>query len=693
MEKPNQAAPDIPKPPLAERTDTVEVLHARSIPDPYQWLEDERAEPVQSFMAVHDAYARAYFSTYPERAAYHERLKALAYVDRRSPPIARGKRTFWWEKPSEREKEIYYSQRGAHPPAVLLDPLAMAPDGTLAIDSVTPSPSGELVAYLEKPDNADESILKVIEPGGTVLSKDTIRGLRYTAPTWAPDSSGFYYTWYPTDPAIPENERMGYAEIRFHEIGTEPSKDRVVRGKTGDPTRWQHARVSDDGRWLVVTVSRGWSETEVFVRDLRHGAAEWIHLTKGLPESIYDVTGHGDQLFVRTNEEASRYRVFAVRAGRYDRADWVEIIPEDPETVLEEVRVLGGQLVVHAIRRAVSVLTVRELDGSGARTVRLPGMGSILGFEGRADQPVAFFSFEGFDRPEEIWSLEVPSAKATLFHRTDVPLAPSSVRAEQVKYPSKDGTEVTMFVVRGPGAADDARSASPTLLYGYGGFNISMTPRFSPLVVAWVERGGVFAMPNLRGGGEYGEAWHRGGMLGNKQNVFDDFLGAAEYLVKEGWTSPAHLGISGRSNGGLLVGAAMTQRPDLFRAVVCGVPLLDMVRYHRFGIGPAWIPEYGTAERAEDLAWLLAYSPYHRVEKGTRYPALLMLSADHDDRVDPLHARKFVAQVRWATSSPHPVLLRIEPNSGHGGGDLRKKEVDCMADELAFLHGELYGGR
>lgn len=680
----------IPAPAAAEREPIKDVLHGTEVADPYRWLEDEKAEKVQAFMKANDDQARAFLAELPGRKKFRERLESLAYVDTRSAPVTRGDRQFWAEKPAAREKSIHYWQAEGGDKKVLLDPEKMAEDGSMALGAVVPSPDGTLVAYLEKPDNADESTLRVLEvETGKLREADVIQGLRYTEPEWTPDGKGFYYTWLPTDPEIPTNERMGFGEIRYHVLGQDPAKDETVRGKTGDATRWQGASVSDDGRWLIVSVSRGWSENEVFVKDLSKRKSDFVNLTEGCPAAIYDVVGLGDRLFVRTNDGAPRYQVFGVKAGRFARKAWKTVLPQDEVSVIDALRIIGGKLAVHRLENASSQLELRRMDGKLDHRIELPAVGSISGLTGKAGQETFYFGYESFDRPDEIWSASAKTGEAEIFHRPEVPVKPGSLKIRSVRYPSKDGTEVSMFVVSQPGV--EMNGQNPTMLYGYGGFNISLTPRFSAAIVAWVEAGGVYAMPNLRGGGEYGEAWHQAGMMDRKQNVFDDFIGAGEWLVAEKYTSPEHLGISGRSNGGLLVGAAMTQRPDLFRAVLCGVPLLDMVRYHQFGIGKAWIPEYGTPEKKEDLQWLLAYSPYHNVKKGLSYPALLMLSADHDDRVDPLHARKFVAQVRWATESAYPVLLRIEENSGHGGGDMRKKWVARTADELAFLDAELGG--
>ena len=671
-------SPDVPTP----RDTITETMHGVTVADPYRWLEDPEAPQVQAWMKARDAKARAFLAGLPGRAALHARLRALLYVESQSPPSWRNGRWFYSRKAADQEKAVFYYQESLDGPAkVLLDPNAMSSDGTLSIGTVVPSEDGRMVAYMEQADNADESVLKVLEVGADAPRPiDTIPGLRYTQPAWTRDSAGFFYTWLPQGPSA--NEKLGLAEIRYHRLGTDPATDEVFRTKTGDPQRWQQARVSADGRWLIAYTTFGWAERDVHVMRLDDPKRRWIPLAVGT-KSLYNVDAYNGRLLVATNHGAPRWQILSVDPKRTDRKHWRVIVDEDDAAVLKSMQVVGGRLGLRYLRDAASELQIRTLDGQLRSTVALPGVGTTTGFVGRADRNDAFFAFSSFNNPGEIHRVDLSTGKATRFHRVQADMNPDDFVVEQHRYPSKDGTPISIFLIFKRGLKKDG--THPTLLYGYGGFNISLTPKFDAARIPWLEQGGVWAIPNLRGGGEYGRAWHEAGMLGRKQNVFDDFIAGAEWLVAQGYTSRSKLGIRGRSNGGLLVGAAMTQRPELFGAVVCGVPLLDMVRYHKFGIGKAWIPEYGAADDPDQFEWLYAYSPYHRVEAGTRYPPLLMLSADRDDRVDPMHARKFVAAIDHASRSGEPNILRIESHSGHGGGDLRSKYAERTADMLAFL--------
>jgi prolyl oligopeptidase len=403
-------------------------------------------------------------------------------------------------------------------------------------------------------------------------------------------------------------------------------------------------------------------------------------------EATYGVTTHLDQFYVHTNEGAPRYRAFKVDPSKPEREHWAELIPESKD-VLEGFDLVGGALALQYLQKAHSRLELRSLDGLLLREVPLPGIGSSYGFVGNVDDDTAYFGFSSFTQPQQIFKTSVKTGETSLWNEVKLPIDPSQFTVQQVEFRSKDGTLVTMDLVHKKGLKRDG--STPWLLYGYGGFNISMLPSFSSGLYPWLEAGGGYAVAHLRGGGEYGEAWHQAGMGAHKQNTFDDFIGAAQYLIREGYTASERLGIRGGSNGGLLVGAAMTQRPDLFRAVVCQVPLLDMVRYTEFGSGKTWAPEYGSPAVEAELRTLLAYSPYHHVVPGTAYPALLMMSADHDDRVDPMHARKFTAAVQAANTSAHPVWLRIEHHAGHGGADLVKQAVETSSETWAFLMREL----
>lgn len=675
--------------PAARRTSTADVLHGVRIADPYRWLEDAGSPEVKQWMQGQDAFARAELARLPGRAAIAERARALTYVEAMAYPIPRGGRMFYLRRGAEQEKAVLAWREGeAGAERVLLDPNAWSADGSVGLGGWMPSWDGKRVAFQKKRNNSDEAELRVVEVDtGAVSEVDVIPGAKYTeAAAWTPAGDGFYYTWVPPEGTVPVADRPGYAELRFHRLGAAPASDRMVRERTGDPTSFVSATLSRDGRWLVATVAHGWSSTDVWFKDLAQGgeAGPWQPLSVGRP-SIVNVWPYGDTFYAHTNDGAPRWRIVAIDPAHPAPEAWRTLVPEGAGTI-EGFAVAGRRLVLSVMENATSRLAIHGLDGRHQADVALPALGKASVPSGDEEEDLAYFSFESFTFPQEVRSLSLSTGAAHLLFRPRAPVQPERYEVEQVRYPSKDGTQVSMFLVHAKGRKPDGNA--PVLLYGYGGFQQPMLPAFSARAYAWVEGGGVYAVANLRGGNEYGEAWHAQGMLLHKQNVFDDYAAAAEWLIHSGWTRPARLAIYGGSNGGLLVGAAMTQRPELFGAVVCAVPLLDMVRYHLFGSGKTWIGEYGSADDPAQFSALYAYSPYHHVTAGTRYPPLLLLSADADDRVDPMHARKFAAAVQAATTGG-PVLLRIEKNSGHGGADLRRAEVEKTVDMLAFLRATL----
>jgi len=666
--------------------DQVDVLHGVRVADPYRWLEDENSAEVQSWMATQNDRAHGMLAALPERKAIAARLKDLMYVETVQAPQVRKGRYFYGRRQADQEKTIVYWKQGKKGKEhVLLDPNSWSQDGSVSLSEWSVSWDGKLVAYKRNENNSDEATLYVMAVDtGDVSAIDTIAGAKYADASWTPANDGFYYTWLPTaeDTSISASDRPGYAEVRFHKLGTDSKNDEVVRERTGDATKFLAAGLSRDGRWLLLHVFYGWSGSDVYFMDLRAPGKDraWQPLVTG-GKYHYSAFVQEGRFYVYTDEDAPHYRIFRVDPAHPERKAWTEVVAERADATLTDARVLGGKLALNYLKDAVSKLEVRELNGKLVRELPLPALGTVAGFVGLEDQDEAYYYFESFTVPTEIYATSIKTGKTSLYARVKVPIDPTAYSVDQVFYSSKDGTRVSMFVVAPKGLARDGQSR--LLLEGYGGFQVAQTPEFSPLIYPWLERGGVFAMPNLRGGGEYGEQWHRDGMLLKKQNVFDDFIGAARKLIADGYTRPDRLAIRGGSNGGLLMGAAMTQQPDLFAAVLCGVPLLDMVRYQLVGAGKTWTSEYGSVDDAEQFAALYAYSPYHHVTKGTKYPALLLLSADKDDRVDPMHARKFAAAMQAATSGG-PVLLRVEQHSGHRGADLIKASVEKVADELAF---------
>ncbi len=661
--------------------------------DPYRWLEDGNGADVMRWTDEENRLARAYLAALPGRDALAARLKELSYVENEGTPRHDGNRWFYPRREAGKEKYAVYWREG-RPSAdanrggpesrdrVLLDPNAWSTDGSVSLGIWSVSWDGKRVAYTVKSHNSDEATLFVMDVAtGTKSAVDVIEGAKYAWPSWTPSGDGFYYTWLPPAGSVPTADRPGYAEVRFHKIGAGAERDRTVRAKTGDPKTFLGAELSKDGRWLVLVTEHGWTRTDVEFMDLRASTPVWTPLTVG-QDARYFVDVDRGRFFVRTNEGAPKYRVFRVDPARPQRADWTEIVAERLDATLDGSSIVGHALSLVYLKDVVSHVELHDEDGRLIREIALPALGASGGLSGNVDDDRAFYSFQSFTHPTEIDEVSVKTGITSTFYRLDIPVDTSKVSVEQLFATSRDGTRVPFFVVHGSLERADS-GGTPTILYGYGGFQAAQTPAFSPSIYPWLERGGNWVVANLRGGSEYGEEWHRRGMRREKQHVFDDFVAVAEELERRGLTRASKLAILGGSNGGLLVGAAVTQRPDLFRVALCGVPLLDMVRYHLVGSGKTWIEEYGVSDDADDFRALFAYSPYHHVTSGTKYPGILILSADSDDRVDPMHARKFAAALQWA-STGGPVLLRIEKNSGHGGADLVKAAVEKLADEYAF---------
>ncbi|EYF06433.1 prolyl oligopeptidase family serine peptidase [Chondromyces apiculatus] len=692
--------------PKTRATATVDTFFGVEVADPYRWLEDGTSPETKAWLTAQDDLTRKVLADLPGRDALRERLSALSYLERASAPLKRGNRVFYTRQEAKQEKRVVYwrelpaatgargkaptkaeSAQGAPKENVLLDGASLSADGSTGLGLWKVSLDGKTLAYVVHPNNADAGVLHVKDVAtGKVSDVDVIPGAKYANPQWTPKGDGFYYVALPMDPKIPAAELPGRSEVKFHKLGTAPAEDKVIFPATGNPETELEAHLSRDGHWLLVSVIRGASVPELHLRDMRKPNAAWVPLVKGHDGTVAALVWK-DRIYLRTTEGAPRGRVFRVDPAKPERAGWEEIVPEDKEGVLEDVRVIGGHLALQYLRSARSEIQIRTLDGKpkGKGTVALPGIGSTWGVVGEPDDDVGYVYFTSFTTPGTILEVSIASGVAKPWYTIKAPVDPAAYEVEQVRYPSRDGTQVSMFVARRRGAPRDG--STPFMLSGYGGFTISLTPSFQTDVVAWLDAGGGVAIPNLRGGGEYGEAWHQAGMLTRKQNVFDDFIAAAEYLIKGGYTRADRLAIEGGSNGGLLVGAALTQRPELFRVALCAVPVLDMIRYPLFGDGKTWIAEYGSPQEEATFRALIGYSPYHRVKPGTAYPAVLMLSADADDRVAPLHAWKTVAALQAASTGAQPVLLRVERHSGHGGADQVKSRVEMFADSLSFaLH-------
>ena len=672
--------------PPSRRGDVKDLLFGTEVDDPYRWLEDGKAPEVTEWMKAEDDLARKKLAALSDRDAIAARLKELLYVDSESVPFARSGRVFYERRSGTQEKWVAYWRQGKKgTEKVLLDPNTWSKDGSSSLRDWSVSWDGKRVAYGVSENNSDEATMHVLDiDTGKVSTVDVIPGAKYAHASWTPKGDGFYYVRLPVDAAIPTDKRPGYSELHFHKVGMDPAKDELVHERTGDPTTFLQGWGSKSGRWLFSKIYRGTRSEDLFFRDLTKPAKTWTALAQGL-DAKFGVEEYKGKFYVTTNDGAPKWRIFVVDPAYVERSAWKEIVPERSDATLDDSGIVGDKLSLRYLKDVATHLEVHDLSGALIREIALPAIGTAY-LSGDADQDDAYSSFQTFNYPLEIHETSIAKGGDTLWFQQKVPIDPKAYVVEQVFFASKDRTRIPMFLVHGKTTPRDGSAI--TLLTGYGGFNASETPAFAKSIFPWLEHGGVYAMANLRGGGEYGEAWHRAGMRHEKQHVFDDFEAAAEFLIKEKVTSKDRLAITGASNGGLLVGAALTQRPDLYRAVICGVPLLDMVRYHLYGSGRTWTEEYGSAEKEDDFRAIYAYSPYQHVKQGVAYPSVLFESADSDDRVDPMHARKMAALLQ-ADSSGGPVLLRIERNAGHGGADLMRAWVDQYADRYAFLFAEL----
>jgi prolyl oligopeptidase len=703
-----QAKANMPDaPPQAQPQPIAEMFHGTRVIDNFRWLENSSSPETQKWVEAEMAYTRSLLDPLPGRFFIHKRLTELLSIGSVNPPALAGKHYFYTKREGMQNQPVLYVRDAlAGKDRVLVDVNQSAADGTLALDWFEPSEGGRYVAYGTSPSGSEMSTLHVIETRTGTILPDTIERTRAASVAWTKDNHGFYYTRYPKKGEVPAGQEVYNRHVYYHELGDDVDHDDPIFGEGRDPEDWPSISMSDDGHWLLITVSIGWTKSELFLMDLQKRTAP-TRVTTG-KDFLYTGEVYNGKLYITTNEDAPRYRVFVTDAGDYDRSHWKEIIPQS-DAILNGVSVCGGKLFAQYEQNATSQLKLFDLDGKKLTDVALPEIGSVFATTGRYDHDEAFFGFQSFTTPPTIYRVELApihlsSGKAagadlsialgatSIWARVDAPsINPLDYVVKQEWFKSKDGTRVPMFVVHKKGLQKN--SHTPTLLTAYGGFDISLTPAFDPDNFIWLEHGGIYAVANLRGGAEFGEDWHRAGMLDKKQNVFDDMIAAAEHLVAEKYTDKSHLAIQGGSNGGLLMGAMITQRPDLFRAVVCQVPLLDMLHYQDFQIAKLWIPEYGSSENPDQFKWLYAYSPYHHVKQGTEYPAILFMTADTDTRVDPMHAKKMTALMQaWAKngqSKTRPILLRIESKAGHGAGKPVTKQIEEYTDIYSFLFWQL----
>jgi prolyl oligopeptidase len=693
---------------MTRKSDVVDTLHGVRVADPYRWLEDSDSEEVKKWTEAQNAQTRAKLDAIPGREKLKKEVTDLLQIGTVGAPTIRSGKTgvhYFHQKRegAQNQPSLYVRDGHAAKDRVLIDVAALSADGTTALDWWYPSWDGALLAWGKSESGSEESVLHVRDVATGKDLPDRIDRTRHASVAWLPDGKSFYYSRYPEPGSVPAGEEKYHAKIFLHVLGQDPKNDKLVFGDGRDKTDIPQVVISPNGRWLVVRVHMGWDKSDVFVKDLQQvtGVA-FKPVAKGVP-ALFEPSPENDRLYLMTNDGAPRYRLFEIDYAKLEREHWKELVPEGKD-VLTSFDVLKSEIVATYLHDASSRVERFGRDGKSKGAIALPAIGSAS-TSGISTSDEVFVNFTSYTTPAQVLRADLHAGPAlAMWDRAgalkddDGTLVSGSrgsaeggtrdVEIQQMFATSKDGTKVPMFVISKRGLKKTGKN--PTVLYGYGGFNVNQTPAFSSRALASVRRGAVWATAILRGGGELGEDWHKGGMLEKKQNVFDDLYACADQLFKAQIASPETLGVVGGSNGGLLVATAVTQRPELFRVGLSLVPLTDMVRYHRFRIAKLWIPEYGDPDKAEPFKFLYAYSPYHHVENGTKYPSMLFTTAESDSRVDPMHARKMAARMQEAQGDPdHPILLRVETKAGHGAGKPVTKLADELTDELSFLLTEL----
>jgi len=675
--------------PVTARTNQVDDYHGTKVTDPYRWLEDDNSAATKTWVEAQNKVTFGYLERISERTAIKQRLTRLWNYERYGVPFKEGGRYFFTKNDGLQNQSVLYTMTSLDAtPAVLLDPNKLSSDGTIALSGYSISDDGKLMAYGISKAGSDWQEWKVRDVTTATDLADEVKWVKFSGASWTKDGKGFFYSRY--DEPVKADELKGvnyFHKLYYHRLGTPQSEDVLVYQRP-DQKEWGFGgSVTEDGKYLIISIFQGTdTRNRLFYKALQPPGAAVVELLNNFDAS-YDFIDNVDTVFYfRTDLDAPRGRIIAIDIGKPNRADWREIVPQTGDR-LQGVSLINDQLVVSYLKDARSEVTVFDRTGRFIRNLDLPGLGSAGGLSGKRTETETFYSFTSFTTPGTVYRYDMLTGQSTVFRRPQVDFNPAAYETRQVFYHSKDGTRVPMFITSKKGLKLDGRN--PTYLYGYGGFDISLTPNFSVANLVWLEMGGVYAVANLRGGGEYGEEWHQAGMKLKKQNVFDDFIAAAEWLIANKYTSSKKLAIGGGSNGGLLVGACLTQRPDLFGAALPAVGVMDMLRFHKFTIGWAWTSDYGSADDPEQFKALYAYSPLHNIKPATKYPATLITTADHDDRVVPAHSFKFAATLQAAQGGSGPVLIRIETRAGHGAGKPTTKIIEEAADKLSFLVQEL----
>ncbi|HKI96215.1 MAG TPA: prolyl oligopeptidase family serine peptidase [Gemmatimonadales bacterium] len=668
-------AAQIHYPPTAVHT-VVDTLHGVAIPDPYRWLEDQHSPATRAWIDRENAFTDSVMAGVRGHAALTHDLGRLMRVDQEGAPTVRGDRYFFTRKAADQDLSVIYMREGADGTDIpLVDPNTMEAGVPLSVHMVEVSEDGKLLAYGIRHGGEDETVTRFYDVPARRVLAEALPKMRVESFSFTPDDKAFFYS----------RATNAGPRLYYHAFGWPADSAQLVFGDGITPDKYIGSTLSTDGRWLLITVAIGTSGgNQLYLKDVAHDGPVLPMVTE--TGKNYRAAFAGDTIVIQTDWKAPNGRVMVADPASPGRSHWKEIVPEG-KNAIQGFSLAGHHVWVRYLENVIGHIRGFDLAGTPFREIAMPSIGTVSGLSGRWDQDQAFFSFASYNVPTTIYRYGIAADARSVWWREDAPFASADYEVKQVWYTSKDGTRVPMFVASKKGITLDGNN--PVFLTGYGGFDISMTPRFSAEYAVWMEHGGVLAVPNLRGGGEFGEAWHEAGMFGKKQNVFDDFIAAAEWLITNKYTNPNRLAIAGASNGGLLVGAALTQRPDLFRAVVCGYPLLDMLRFQKFLIGSFWVSEYGSADNPEQFKYLLEYSPYQNVKPGTAYPAVLLLTGDGDTRVAPLHARKMTARLQAATSSDRPILLHYDTEAGHSGGLPVSKQIQDTARSLLFVMWQL----
>ncbi len=658
-----------------------DTLHGVVIEDRYRWLEDGSSDEVKQWIEKQNEFFQKYVNSYKGYDEISEVMERLMTVGGVSSPEAYGDYYFYKKREGDWNHSILYMRNGIDGEnEILIDPNSFSEDGTVAMDWYYFSNDGAIIAYGVSSSGSEKSTLYLKNTSDKTMLVDTIPYTRAVSMAWLPDNSGFYYSRFPVPSTVPDDEQDYHRYVYFHKIGNSWEDDKLIYANE-DHTAWTNVSISPDGSKLFIGVFKGWSDTKYYYKNLNQDR-EGFQLISENHKANLSIFPLNDRFIIRSNFGAPQYRLLV---GNYDNPiaeNWVEIIPEG-ESLLESYLVVNNQLVIKRLTNAYSAIELYTIGGEFIDNVELPDMGSVYSVHGEIDGSEMFFSYSSYNRPTTIYRYDYKEKTLRVFEEVEAGIDYSNLVVKQVWYASKDSTPVSMFVLHHKDMKLDG--TNPTYLYGYGGFNVSEKPYFSRGLAFWVNQGGVFALPNLRGGGEYGEEWHEAGKLDKKQNTFDDFIAAADYLFEQGYTTPDKLCISGGSNGGLLIGAVLVQRPDLCESAICSVPLLDMVRYHLFGIARIWIPEYGSSEDPEQFKFIYDYSPYHNVQEGAKYPIVLFEAGASDGRVDALHACKMAAMMQASTGSKNPIFLRVESKAGHGQGKPTSKRIIHQAEKWSFV--------